>query len=329
MVARSGQRGLSLIELMISITIGLVILASLAGVLSANSGQSRTNDRTAELMTNGRYALNLLKQELRVAGFRGMTAAEPSAPGTLTGLTNECLEAGAVEGTFLSNIRQGVWGSDNANVFSGSCIPTDSYSSGNDVIVVRHVADASIESRAVSRVANVLYFKSSYSVGQVFQGVTSPPFPASTSPAPESFELIENVYYISPFTLANESPQIPALWRVALNKTNGVMAAELVASGIERMQVQYGLASGTVPVTRQYVDSLVGASWAPLTAGTSNATWDHVDSVRIWLLARNATAEPGYTNTNTYLMGNAPSYTPNDGYRRQMFSTVIQLRNRD
>jgi hypothetical protein len=58
---------------------------------------------------------------------------------------------------------------------------------------------------------------------------------------------------------------------------------------------------------------------------TSNA-WDGVNSVRIWLLARNTTAEPGYANTSTYVMGDQ-SYTVNDGFRRQLFATVVQLRN--
>jgi hypothetical protein len=49
--------------------------------------------------------------------------------------------------------------------------------------------------------------------------------------------------------------------------------------------------------------------------------------MRIWLLARSATAEPGYVNTNSYLMGDQGAFVPGDGFRRQLFSTVVQLRN--
>jgi hypothetical protein len=51
-----------------------------------------------------------------------------------------------------------------------------------------------------------------------------------------------------------------------------------------------------------------------------------VNSVRIWLLARNARAETGYSNTNSYVMGDV-TYTVNDSFRRQLFSAVVQLRN--
>ena len=44
-----------------------------------------------------------------------------------------------------------------------------------------------------------------------------------------------------------------------------------------------------------------------------------------WLLARNTFIEPGYANTTTYSMGDV-SYTVNDGYRRQLFTTTVQLR---
>lgn len=49
--------------------------------------------------------------------------------------------------------------------------------------------------------------------------------------------------------------------------------------------------------------------------------------MRIWLLARNTTPEPGYTNTTPYTLGDQAQFIPNDGFRRQLFTTVVQLRN--
>ena len=141
---------------------------------------------------------------------------------------------------------------------------------------------------------------------------SGPPIPLA------SFALQSYVYYISPFTVsATESPRVPALYRVAL-LADGTMARELVASGIERMQVQYGQLT-TAPTT-QYVDALPGFATA------TDTVWEQVNSVRIWLLARNATAEPGYVNSTTYPMGDRP-FTAGDGFRRQLFTTVVQLRN--
>ena len=319
------QGGFTLIEMMISITIGLAILAGLVGVLATNANNSRTNDRTSELMTNGRYALNSIKQELREAGFRGYTWAEPStpspwvAPADATG----CYEVGASANTFVSNIRQGIWGSNNANPFAANCIPAARYQVGSDVLVVRRLA---VIPTSAALAANTVYFRTVYERGQLFRstgGVPVPPTFTGTTQMPATFEVQIYVYYISPFTVsAAEIPLVPSLRRMALQTTGanaGTMVDELVASGIERMQVQYGRLT-TAPDT-QYLNTLPGTSSAP-----AETAWDEVHSVRIWLLARNSTPEPGFVNNTTYAMGDA-NVTPGDNFRRQLFTTVVQLRN--
>ncbi len=314
------QHGFTLIEMMISITIGLGILAGLVGVLASSSGNSRSNDRTAELLTNGRYALNSIKQEARQAGFRGYTWAEPGTPNPWVAPANAsgCYEAGSSAGGFVSNIRQAVWGANDANPFSTTCIPNESYSANNDVLVIRRLA--SIPSATLA--ANTVYFQSTYERGQIFRGATPPVFSGTPTPL-ASFSLQTYIYYVSPFTVsATESPLVPALFRMSLG-VDGNMSRELVASGVERMQVQYGRLSTALDT--QYLNAGV----APLNGGSADTTatgWDDIHSVRIWLLTRTAAAEPGYKNTDTYQMGDQ-TYTVDDGFRRQIFTAVVQLRN--
>ena len=314
--------GFTLIEMMISITIGLGILAGLVGVLATNASNSRSNDKTSELMTNGRYALNSIKQELREAGFRGYTWSEPDAPGALGALVNECLQGANAAGSFVSNLRQGVWGSNDANPFSANCIPNTRYA-GDDVLVVRRLAPFP----ATALAANQLYFQSTYARGQVYRSttapVTAPVFGGSPVPL-ASFAVQVYVYYISPVTntAAPENPAVPSLRRLSLNSA-GAMVDELVATGIEHMQVQYGYLATNG--TTQYLNAGV----SPLDTDSSNslsAVWDDVNSVRIWLLARNTLTEPGYANSQTYTMG-GQNFVKGDSFRRQMFSTVVQLRN--
>lgn len=328
--------GYSLIEMMISITIGLLIITALAAVLSSSSGNSKTNQRSSELQTNGRYALDAMKSELRSAGFRGYTWAEPNAMTTTLGaMSGECQEAGATAGAFITNIRQGVWGANDSNPFSANCIPAASFASGgSDVLVIRRLAGTPTASLA----ANAFYFRTSYAAGEVFRGgqttacpVTSPITAAPFNKIPcingihgtdlHDFAVQIYVYYISPYTTsATENPQVPALYRVAL-QADGSMAPELVASGIEHMQVQYGRATTDLNTRYYNAGNIVGTSFSSLPT-----EWDDVNSVRIWLLARNSSTEPGYANSNSYVMGDQ-TYTVNDSYRRQLFSTVVQLRN--
>src|SRR3990167_259795 len=68
---RQTQRGLSLVELMISITIGLLILSAMT-TLFVNQSKTRAElDKSNRMIDNGRYALELLSENLRLAGFYG------------------------------------------------------------------------------------------------------------------------------------------------------------------------------------------------------------------------------------------------------------------
>lgn len=314
-MGRGAERGFSLVEMMISITIGLMIVAALVGVLVSNSRSSKTNDRTAELQSNGRYALDHLKRELHHAGYRGYSWAEPTTPTTAIAAANECLDGGAA-GSFVQNIRQGIWGANDSNPFSANCIPGANYNAVNsDVLVIRRVASAPI----ATPVANTMYFRSSYSMGEVFQGATAPAAVIGTPIA--SFALQEYVYYIGS---DDNDATVPALRRVAL-QSNGTMADEMVVSGIEQMQVQYG--STTTDLNTRYYNAGDAPDLASPSTDPEPSGWDNVNSVRIWILARNSRAEQGYTNTDTYDMGDVTYDPADDGFRRQLFTTVVQLRN--
>ena len=76
--------GLSLIELMISITLGLIVLSAVIGVF-VNASATRTElERTSRQIENGRYAVDLLTDDLRLGGFYGeLNASSVALPGAL------------------------------------------------------------------------------------------------------------------------------------------------------------------------------------------------------------------------------------------------------
>ena len=304
------MKGFSLIEMMISITIGLMIIAALVGVVASNARSSKSNDQTSELQSNGRYALDHLRFEIYHAGFRGYTWAPPNTP-TITGISNECLDGGA-SNSFVTNFRQGIWGANDADPYSANCLPAANYLRG-DVLVIRRLDGTPTATADLA--SNSLYFRSSYASGQVFQG-TDEPTTINIAPVAD-FAMQEYVYYIGK---DDNDSTVPALRRVSLQ--GNTMVDEMVVSGIEHMEVQYGIPA--TDLTTQYYDanSITGTSTSDIPT-----PWENVNSVQIWLLARNAKAEAGYTNTNTYSMGDVDYGPMNDGFRRQLFTTVVQLRN--
>lgn len=67
----SGQSGLSLIELMIALLLGVLLSIGLVQVFSSNSQSFRTNEASARVQESGRIAADILARALRNAGFFG------------------------------------------------------------------------------------------------------------------------------------------------------------------------------------------------------------------------------------------------------------------
>jgi len=309
--------GFTLLELLVSMAIGLFILAGLIGVLTANYRSSRANDQTSELVASGGNALNALKQDIRQAGFRGRTWAEPEISQGWVAPARGCAgaEPGASPGRFVANMRQGVWGANNSNPFAGNCIAPEQYVPGTDVLVIRYVSGSSTPALRTDTV----YLRSSYGRGELFRGLAAPSDAVGGSAAAD-YAVRIHVYHIRPYTRSpDESPRVPALVRSSL-QGDGTMRAELVSSGIEQLQVQYGRQGSDADM--QYVDTMEGDS-----STSAPTAWDDVHALRIWLLARATASEAGYTNRVRYDMGDLALPASNDGYHRQLFSSVVQLRN--
>jgi type IV pilus assembly protein PilW len=259
-----------------------------------------------------------------VAGYRGYTPQLPESINWVNpGITAGCNSADL----FAKNIRQAVWGSNDSNPYSATCIPAASYLQG-DVLVVRSAANK--PTIAASAVANTFYLRSNYVSAEVFLGSTLP----ADATATNNYAIQEYVYYISPFTnstattgLPKESPAVPALYRVALNSDaiNVGMKPELVATGIEHLEVQFGMSNSDGTTQYFNADSVSATANDDISTGATN--WDKISSVRIWLLARNSKPEMGFTDTASYTMGDVVYPAQNDNFRRQVFTSVVQLRN--
>lgn len=86
---RRHQAGLSLIELMIAITIGLILILGLVQVFSASSAAYRLSQGVARNQENARFSLDFLQRDIRMAGHAGcvndQSLYSTDAAGKITG----------------------------------------------------------------------------------------------------------------------------------------------------------------------------------------------------------------------------------------------------
>jgi len=301
----SRNRGFTIVELMIALTIGLFLVGAMLTTVMTSAAMSRTNERASDVRTNGTYALSIMKRDVQAAGHLGLTSVfSPDAPldAAKFPVANVC------DAATVGQISVRIWGANDSNPYSATCLKAADYSTG-DVLLVRHLSSAA----ATTLASNVVYYRSSYEGGDYFTTAQMPT--AVRQPPLVDYRLEETVYYVSPYTTsASESPRVPALYRLKLSD-GPAMQPELVASGVENLQLRYGI-----------VDAAGNHRYADASSLVTKADWDLVSSVEISLLVRAAAKEPDLTASATYKLGDR-TITANDGFRRVVYSTVVQLRN--
>ena len=84
MRSRQTMSGLSLIELMIALTIGLIIMLGVVQVFAASRTAYQLSEGLARVQENSRFAMDSLQRELRMAGHFGCVNDQAHDPqGTL------------------------------------------------------------------------------------------------------------------------------------------------------------------------------------------------------------------------------------------------------
>ncbi len=70
-MTRMRQAGLSLVELMIAMAIGLLLMLGVIQIFIASQAASRLSEGVARVQENGRFALDFLERDVRMAGHMG------------------------------------------------------------------------------------------------------------------------------------------------------------------------------------------------------------------------------------------------------------------
>lgn len=316
----SHQRGVSLIELMITIVVALLLLGGLIQVYLSNKQSYNAQEQLARMQESGRFAMDLITTDLRRSGYWGGSVALPLIEQRGNPAAEPPAHACANDNRWGRMIRWRVSGRDNTNDGYVDC--ADRYTSyedesfGSDILTLRYAGPAPA---GTPLSGGGLYLRDNTESGVIMVGAfaadsDNDPTPILWDDFPDVVRpLVSNAYYVgdSGRTCPGGQP-IPALMRVRLDPTTGTPVPEEVASGIERFEVLYLLGN-------DYVDAA--------TVDAAPNGWLDVSAVRVWALVRGECPEQGLQNGNTYNLGDEAGYTPNDNYRRQLYVSTVMLRN--
>ena len=321
------QRGVTLVELMVALALGLLITVAMLKVYVDASGLYRFNEGLARVQENGRFALEFIRRDARVAGFWGCYSEAP--------LTNQI---STTSNTWINVAAGHITGTNDDGLNSADSITFRSATGGGTL--VNTAMTAASDSVSVDSVATITSgmaaLISDCDNGDIFQvtGIsgtllahaagTSSNTSANLSKAyaggSRVYQAQQSTFCIAP----GADPSQPALRRL-INPTPGQTCAsngdELI-EGVENLQILYGEdtdadgegANGDGTANR----------YVPIS--TASLDIDRVVSVRLSLLARSL--NNNLTTTPSPYTFNGTTVTPADQYLRKVFTTTITLRNK-
>jgi len=295
------QSGFSIIELLVAVTLGMFLMAALVEVLLSGNRSFTSANHLSRLQENGRIATGMIVIDLKRAGYMGGNSQIEDILGS-EGPVVPAITCPTADTTWGRMITERISGLDDTNA-GYACIPNSSYLRG-DVLTVR-LASPWVVTGALS--ANQMYLRTSMFEGKIFEGNDTADTDNKVEDTPQSVhDLLAYAYFVGDSGRTCSGAAVPSLFRVRLGPTGQPLTDELLP-GVEHFQVQYG-------VNGQYLDA------------NNVADFDQVITARIWLLIRSECAETGFTDGRTYNLGDQV-YTPADSFRRQLYSSVVMLRN--
>lgn len=318
------HRGFTLVELLVAMALGILLTTGIANIYIQNRQSYVQDEEIARLQENARYAINLLKRDLTMAGFFGGLADISVTPATLG---SDCV-AGVDWATDISNpldmVDSAATGSALATVggVTWNCISNGNIVDQADIVSIKRTADrytlknGSLNTGVVAD-DDQWYFrafdnKSTLDFVNIPTGNTIAAAHATAGSKYDYWEYYNRIYFLRDFS-KTAGDGIPTLCMAELS--GNAMVNNCYVEGIEDLQIEIGIDvdDDSVP---DHFDS------TPTLADLEEAV-----VVRVYLLVRSVNSVTGYTNTKSYNLGSKAVAAKNDGFIRRVFSTTVQMRN--
>jgi type IV pilus assembly protein PilW len=332
--AVSTQRGFSIVELMVAMTLSLILMVGALSILYSSKLSYNENDRLARLQEAGRAAIELLLRDARSAGYGGCArdAYFTNNLNTPTGLLQNFREP-----AFGYEASGGAWvpGRDT------TVIPTAT--TGSDILVLRGSRQGLpvfrlntpvlngtanidvVRPPGATVVANTPMVISDCISTTVFNASSFNPAGATAAIAhvggnsnaslQHTFQMGAQVIPVDTVVYFVDDPAGtgPGLWQRLGTRPQ----AELMIEGVENMQLLYGVDTNADFVVDNYVKANAVTDWTQIIA------------INIALLIRTQDETNPGTDTRQYTLLDEPALGPfNDRRQRSLFVTTVTLRNR-
>jgi len=307
---------MTLIESMVAMTISTVLILGSIQMYAQARSNYRTTESVSRMQENLRFSIDILDEDVRLAGYWGKTSSAASLEGQ-NDVTVTC--QGNDVSAWIMQTKKPIVALQQEGNLDPNCRGTNPRDN-SDVLILRHAKN---DQNTVPK-NDAVQIRSNSRRGAFFDKDTDPGSTAMEND--QVFDVSFSAYYIS-----NESKydaSLPSLRRLSL-VDNRIEDQEIIP-GVENLQVQFGI--DIAPVDGQ-IDMYVNGDDPRINNGA-------IISARLWLLVRSEQDEAGLGYTDR----RGPYVTPDAGidpidplgqdaadypptYRRMALNRTIVLRN--
>ncbi|GAA3927895.1 PilW family protein [Litoribacillus peritrichatus] len=287
------QNGMTLVELMIAMLLGLILTASLVQVFLANKQTFMMADFLGRAEENGRYAMNILTDDIRMAGYSSGDPVIDLMPNAILGENRDL-------------IADTVSASSDCNVTEGWCTRNGDES-------VNPMTDA-------TDAARTQLIAGSDRIALQFDPVDDRDCTGVATPSASS--VIANVYWVAKDSANDDMPTLYCRGYDPDTKTWMVNStAQPLVAGIDTLQVLYGEISGTG------IDGDPNRFLFRYISADRVTDWRKIKRVRIAVLARANGEGSGNRSQKSYAVLDAGLFTFTDTRTRVLYETTVSMNN--
>lgn len=316
------QAGVSLISLLVALALGVLLSSAVVALYVGAKRQFLVDDELARVQENGRYAINLLRRELLLAGFFGGLAASalPTPPGTGPGCgTPGRWPLGPVPAVDLQSDYRGGVPLTLAGV-ALDCLPAAALQRGSDLLATRRVAGEATLANGIYAPGIAAADSGHWYLRWSEHAGAADWWQAGRIDAAETvagsgvwyWRLYPRIFYVRRYS-AEPADATPTLCAEGLAPSG--MLTRCLVEGVEYLVLELGIDESGDGVPDYYLRFPTAAQV------------QRVVTARIHLLLRGLTPLRGYRDQRRYRLGQAVVDIPGDGYLRRVFSTTVPLRN--
>ncbi|HVE50918.1 MAG TPA: PilW family protein [Casimicrobiaceae bacterium] len=313
------QRAFTLVEVLVAMTLALLVLGVTVTVFAGTSRSRSDLERSNRLAENAQFALDIVTEELRHAGF----IADLNPAGAAYQIPDACATDSTAQGYGSApfQIPVGIRGFTPAEA-TPACV-TRRRANTAMFTVRRLAADTTAAASAIG--ANFLQVsKCNLDAPRVWRYTTDRTELTLRNidcvTVADIRRVLVRTYFVAECNDCSRDT-IPTLKRLDLEGTT-IVETSLV-EGVENLQIEYGFDVDNDGNADRFLPALSGV------AGAADNDWSNVVAARVFVLGRSIDIEPGHVEASrTYDFGQAGTLTgTTDAYKRTMLAMLIRMPN--